>query len=98
MAHVPQMYSLYELYFAAGLTHRCARLERRGHGAFSPVLHRSRFDRFGTHHGVVRRLADGKVEITHDRLAGTGEATVDSEFRIQHYSGARTTYNVDVTR
>src|SRR5262249_44874130 len=56
------------------------------------------FDNFGTHHGIVRRRADGKVEITHDWLAGTGEATIDSAFELQRYSGARTTYKVDVTR
>ena len=37
------------------------------------------FDRFPLHHGIVRRLPDGKAEIWHDWLAGIGEATFDSE-------------------
>jgi hypothetical protein len=98
MAHVPQMYSLYELYFAAALQ----RMAKRGAGADTARLRQfyidREFDRFPTHHGVVRRRADRKVEISHDWLSGTGEATVDSNYRLQHYSGAGTTYKVEVTR
>lgn len=99
MAHVPQMYSLYELYFAAALK----RMAKRG--TAGPDTARLRqfyidreFDRFPTHHGVVTRRADGKVDISHDWLAGTGQATVDSAYQMQHYSGAGTTYKVEVTR
>jgi hypothetical protein len=56
------------------------------------------FDRFPLHHGVVRPLSGGRAEITHDWLAGTGEATFDSAHRMLRYSGARTTYKVDVGR
>jgi hypothetical protein len=99
MAHVPQMYSLYELYFAAALR----RIAARGPGGADSAMLRQfyidrEFDNFGTHHGIVRRRADGKVEIEHDWLAGTGVATVDSAFRLQQYSGARTTYKVEVVR
>lgn len=99
MAHVPQMYSLYELYFAAALR----RIAARGPGGSDTAQLRQfyidrEFDKFGTHHGIVKRLANGKVEIDHDWLAGTGEATVDSAYHLQHYSGARTTYKVEVTR
>ncbi|HEY4303235.1 MAG TPA: DUF2911 domain-containing protein [Gemmatimonadaceae bacterium] len=99
MAHVPQMYSLYELYFAAALQ----RMKARGSNGRDTAQLRQfyidrEFDKFGTHHGIVTRLADGKIEIEHDWLAGTGEATIDSAFQLQHYSGARTTYKVDVTR
>ena len=52
------------------------------------------FDRFPLHSGVVRRLPNGKAEIYHDWLAGTGEATLDSSRRMLRYSGARTTYTV----
>jgi len=38
------------------------------------------------------------VEISHDWLSGIGEATLDSSYRLLSYSGARTTYKVDVTR
>lgn len=99
MAHVPQMYSLYELYFAAALRRMAARGTTGGDTAQLRQFYIDReFDNFGTHHGIVRRRTDGKVEITHDWLAGTGDATIDAGYRLQHYSGARTTYKVDVTR
>lgn len=95
MAHVPQMYSLYELYLAAAL--------RRARGAGDTVRMRQfyidrEFDGFPLHRGVVRPLEGGRVEISHDWLAGTGEASVDSSLRLLAYSGARTTYLVDVAR
>lgn len=99
MAHVPQMYSLYELYFAAALRRMAARGTSGADTARLRQFYIDReFDNFGTHHGIVRRRADGKVEITHDWLAGTGEATIDSSYQLQHYSGARTTYKVEVAR
>src|SRR3954463_8586561 len=99
MAHVPQMYSLYELYFDAAFA-RAAALER---GAGDTVQLRQfyidrEFDRFPLHHGVVRVLANNRAEIQHDWLAGTGQATFDSAGRMLTYSGARTTYLVEVAR
>ena len=99
MAHVPQMYSLYELYFAAALK-RAATL---GRTAGDTVQMRQfyidrEFDDFPLHHGVVRLLPGGRAEITHDWLSGTGEASFDSAHRMLTYSGARTTYLVDVRR
>ena len=99
MAHVPQMYSLYELYFAAAL--RRAALAKRAAG--DTVQMRQfyidrEFDRYPLHGGIVRPLSGGRAEINHDWLAGTGEATFDSAYRMQSYSGARTTYKVDVSR
>jgi hypothetical protein len=99
MAHVPQMYSLYELYFEAAL--KRAEATRRSLddtiGMRQFYIDRE-FDRFPLHHGVVRRVAGGKAEIAHDWLAGIGEATFDSADRMMSYSGARTTYKVDVSR
>jgi hypothetical protein len=99
MAHVPQMYSLYELYFDAAFAHASA-LKR---GAGDTVQLRQfyidrEFDRFPLHHGTVRLLADNRAEIRHDWLSGTGEATFDSTGRMLTYSGARTTDLVDVVR
>jgi hypothetical protein len=99
MAHVPQMYSLYELYFAAALKHAGA----SGDGAGNIVKMRQfyidrEFDRFPLHSGVVRLLGNGRVEITHDWLSGTGEAMIDSGYHMLDYSGARTTYKVEVSR
>ena len=56
------------------------------------------FDRFPLGHAAVRRLPGGKAEVWHDWLSGVGEATLDSSHRMLQYSGARTTYKVDVTR
>ena len=47
---------------------------------------------------VVRPLPGGRAEIAHDWLAGTGEGTFDSAYRMLSYSGARTTYLVNVSR
>jgi hypothetical protein len=99
MAHLPQMYSLYELYFAAALKHAKAANIPAGQPIQMRQFYIDReFDNFPLHHGVVRMMPGGKVEISHDWLSGTGEATVDSAYRLLSYSGARTTYKVDVTR
>ena len=99
MAHVPQMYSLYELYFAAALKRAAAATRSAGDTVIMRQFYIDReFDRFPLHHGVVRPLPGGRAEIEHDWLAGTGEATLDSSYRLLHYSGARTTYQVDVSR
>jgi len=99
MAHVPQMYSLYELYFDAGLQRARALKRAVGDTVQLRQFYIDReFDQFSLHHGVIRPLADGKAEISHDWLAGIGEATLDSADRMLRYSGARTTYKVDVTR
>jgi hypothetical protein len=96
------MYSLYELYFA-GASRRAAAAKRAAGGGGDTVQVRQfyidrEFDRFPLGHGVVRPLSNGKAEIEHDWLAGTGEATLDSAYRMLRYSGARTTYQVDVSR
>jgi hypothetical protein len=54
------------------------------------------FDRFPLGHATVTPLGNGKVEVTHDWLSGTGEAIMDSGFSMLSYSGARTTYKVEV--
>lgn len=95
VAHVPQMYSLYELYFAAALKQEAASKLAAG----SPVQMRQfyidrEFDRFPLGDVTVTPLGGGKIEITHDWLSGTGEALMDSGYRMLSYSGARTTYKV----
>jgi hypothetical protein len=99
MAHLPQMYSLYELYFAAALR----RAKEANILPGQPVQMRQfyidrEFDNFPLHQGVVRVLPSGKAEIRHDWLSGAGEATLDSSFKLLRYSGARSTYKVEVTR
>jgi hypothetical protein len=99
VAHVPQMYSLYELYFAAALKHAAAAKPEAGSTVEMRQFYIDReFDRFPLGRGHVRPLEGGRVEITHDWLSGTGEATVDSGYHMLAYSGVRTTYKVTVNR
>ena len=98
VAHVPQMYSLYELYFVAALKQATASKLAAG----SPVKMRQfyidrEFDRFPLGEAIVKPLDGAKIEITHDWLSGTGEAMMDSA-NMLGYSGARTTYDVRVKR
>jgi hypothetical protein len=98
-AHVPQMYSLYELYFAAALKYAVASKLAAGNPIPIRQFYIDReFDRFPLGRGRVTPLGGGKAEITHDWLSGTGEATMDSSYHMLSYSGARTTYKVEVSR
>jgi len=99
VAHVPQMYSLYELYFSAALKQAAALKLATG----TPVQMRQfyidrEFDRFPLGHATVTPLDSGKADITHDWLSGTGEAVIDSGYKMLTYSGAGTTYKVLVKR
>ena len=99
MAHVPQSYALYELYLAAALKRAAAARRAPGDTVQMRQFYIDReFDHFPLHRGVVRPLSGGRAEIAHDWLAGTGEATLDSAYRLLRYSGARTTYQVSVSR
>ena len=99
VAHVPQMYSLYELYFAAAMKHTAALKLAAG----TPVQMRQfyidrEFDHFPLGDVTVTPLSKTKAEIQHDWLSGTGEATMDSNYHLLSYSGARTTYKENVIR
>jgi hypothetical protein len=98
MAHLPQMYSLYELYFKAALGKMAANPATGDTARLRQFYIDREFDRFPLHSGRVNRLAPDRVEIAHDWLAGIGEATLDSSHNLLTYSGARTTYKVDVKR
>jgi len=99
MAHVPQMYSLYELYFDAAFARAAALKRTAGDTVQLRQFYIDReFDRFPLHHGVVRLLPGNRAEIQHDWLSGTGQATFDTAGRMLTYSGARTTYLVEVAR
>ncbi len=98
-AHVPQMYSLYDLYFAAALKHAVALKSAIGTAVQVRQFYIDReFDQFPLGRGHVTPLGDNKVHITHDWLSGTGEATMDSNYHMLSYSGNRTTYKVEVNR
>ena len=99
MAHLPQMYSLYELYFDAARERAAAAKKTAGDTVWMRQFYIDReFDQFPLHRGLVRLVTDNKAEINHDWLAGTGVATFDSSGHMLHYSGARTTYKVEVDR
>ena len=99
MAHLPQMYSLYDLYFAAALKNATATKLGPGDTVKLRQFYIDReFDNFPLHRGFVMPKPDHKAEIRHDWLSGTGEATLDSANHLVTYSGARTTYKVDVER
>jgi hypothetical protein len=99
MVHVPQMYSLYELYFAAALARGAAAGMKMGDSVLVHQFYVDReFDDFPLHDGYVHPLPNGKTEIWHDWLSGIGEATLDTNRRLLSYSGARTTYDVRVRR
>jgi len=99
VAHVPQMYSLYELYFAAALKQVSA--SKLAHGSLVQMRQfyiDREFDRFPLGQVTLKPLDSGKIEITHDWLSGTGEAMMDSAANMVSYTGARTTYDVQVKR
>src|SRR5687768_5106628 len=99
MAHLAQMYSLYELYFDAALRRAGASMLPSGERVEMRQFYIDReFDNFPLHRGFVRSVADGRAEIRHDWLSGSGEATLDSSNRLLSYSGSRSTYKVEVER
>ena len=99
VAHVPQMYSLYELYFAAALKQSAAsKLANGGPVQLRQFYIDREFDRFPLGQATVTPVGKGKVEVTHDWLSGTGEAVMDSGDDMLSYSGNRSTYKVEVKR
>ena len=99
VAHVPQMYSLYELYFAAAMKYHAA--SEAGAAATVPLRQfyiDREFDHFPLGHATVRLSGDGRAAVNHDWLSGTGDAIMDSTYDMLSYSGANTTYKVEVSR
>jgi hypothetical protein len=98
--HVSMMYSVIELEIAAAL-HRAAATKLQPGDS---VLFRQFYpDRdvgpsFVLHRGFVIPRAEGKVELRHNWLSGTGDVTVDSSGRMLSYAGMRSTYKVAVAR
>jgi Protein of unknown function (DUF2911) len=99
MAHLPQMYSLIDLYFAAALKRADSTKLAPGDSVRVRQFYIDReFDRFPLHEGFVRPLPGHKAQLWHDWLSGFGEATFDSAYHMLTYSGAGSTYKVEVTR
>ena len=97
--HLEQMYSLTDLYFAAAL--RRSDSTKLPAGDSIPVnqfyIDRE-FDRFPLGSGIVRSLPGHTAELRHDWLSGWADATFDSAYHMLTYSGARSTYKVEVQR
>ena len=99
MPHLPQMYGLTDLYFGAALARSTASNLRVGDSVKLHQFYIDReFDNFPLHDGVVRLLPNGRAELRHDWLSGAAEATFDSTHHMLTYSGARSTYKVEVKR
>ncbi|MEP6765045.1 MAG: DUF2911 domain-containing protein [Gemmatimonadaceae bacterium] len=99
MAHIPQMYSLTDLYFQAALKRADATKLPAGDSIHIRQFYIDReFDRFPLHSGYVKPTGVNKAEIQHDWLAGYGDATFDSAHNMLTYNGARSTYKIEVTR
>ena len=99
VAHLDQMYSMYELRFQEARKRATAQRRAAGDTVMQRQFYIDReFDRFPMNHGVVRLLDGNRAEISHDWLAGTGVATFDSSGLMLTYSGARTTYLVEARR
>jgi hypothetical protein len=97
--HVSMMYSVIELEVAAGLKRAAA----SGAPGDSVLFRQFYPDRdvgpsFTMHRGFVVPRGEGKVELRHGWLSGTGDVTVDSAGRMLTYSGTRSTYKVAVER
>ncbi len=99
VAHVPQMYSLYELYFVvASKQWAASKLATDSAVQLRQFYIDREFDHFPLGHATVTSAGKGKLDIEHDWLAGTGEAVMDSSNAMLSYSGSRTTYKVEVKR
>lgn len=99
MAHLPQMYSLIDLYFAAALKRADSTKLAPGDSVRMRQFYIDReFDNFPLHEGFVRPLPGQKAQLWHDWLSGFGEATFDSAYHMLTYSGAHSTYRVEVAR
>ena len=99
MAHLPQMYSLIDLYFAVALRRAEETKLAPGDSVRLRQFYIDReFDKFPLHEGFVRPLPGRRAELWHDWLAGIGEETYDSTLHMLTYSGMRSTYKVQVHR
>jgi hypothetical protein len=98
VAHVQQMYSLYERYFTSAMKQSGASATTGDPVKMRQFYVDREFDDFPLARATVTRHERGKIEVQHDWLAGTGEAMMDSSYHMLSYSGLRTTYKVQVKR
>lgn len=98
MPWVAQDYALTELYAAAALQRKGDSIQMRHYYPDVQIEEMPEVIRLNPG-GLVRAVPGNKAEIyRHDGLAGIGEATFDAKRRMVSYSGARSTYKMEVTR
>ena len=98
-AHIPQMYSLYELCFAAAFKHEASsKTLTKAPFPFRQFYIDREFDHFPLGSGSVTLVGSGNAEISHDWLSGKGQASMDSNYHMLSYSGEHSTYKVEVKR
>ena len=99
LPHVSQLYSIGELYLNAALAKGLRDRIRAGDSVtvlqFYPD---DNLDHFRMHSGWVQPLKGDSVELWHGLISGVGFAMVDSAGRLLSYSGAQSTYKVEVKR
>jgi hypothetical protein len=98
--HVSMMYSVIELEIAAAIARGTAAHIAAGDSVPFRQWYPDRDigESFVLHSGFVQPQANGRVQLWHDWLSGVGFATVDTSRRMLAYSGAQSTYKVDVKR
>jgi len=98
--HVSMMYSVIELEMAAAMNRGAAAHIAAGDSIPFRQFYPDRDigESFVLHNGWVHPLPGGKVELWHDWLSGMADATFDAEHHMLTYSGARSTYAVEVKR
>jgi hypothetical protein len=98
--HVSMMYSEIELEIASALKQAAATGLKSGDSVHFRQFYPDRDvgPSFTLHHGYVHLRPEGKIDLRHDWLAGTGKVTVDTSGRLLTYSGTNTTYKVAVSR
>ena len=96
--HVSMMYSVIELEIAAALRRAAATAPSDSVPFRQFYPDRDVGPSFTMHRGFVIPRGQGKVELRHGWLAGTGDVMVDSAGRMLTYSGTRSTYKVAVAR
>ena len=99
LPHVSQMYGLAEVYIGAALARGKAMKIHAGDSVTVAQFYPDDDpEHFRVHDGWVQRLGGDTVEIWHGMISGVGLAMLDSSGRLMRYSGAQSTYKVDVRR
>jgi hypothetical protein len=99
LPHVPQMYSLAELYMNAAIARgRANKLVPGDSVTLTQFYPDYPLDQFVFHDGWVQPHQGDSVEIWHGMISGVGFAMIDTAGHLMKYDGSQSTYKVDVKR